>query len=137
SPPSGHVGYATAAACLTTWQTPAPIPTPVPKSSAPATPIASPSPSPSPSVDPAEARARDAALLANATSLAQIIDAQARVARDELAALDEQVTQASKDLDEVNADIATLRTRSAERGSLHERLARDAFRLAAPSASPV
>src|SRR2546430_11738704 len=122
---------------LTAWQTPAPIPTPVPKSSAAATPIASPSPSPSPRVDPAEARAHDAALLANATSLAQIIDAQARVARDELAALDEQVAQVSKDLDEVNADIATLQTRSAERGSLHERLARDAFRLAALSASPV
>jgi len=122
---------------LTTWQTAAPIPTPVPKSSAPATPIPSASPSPSPTIDPAEARARDAALLANATSLAQIIDAQARVARDELTALDEQVTQVSKDLDEVNADIATLQTRSAERGSLHERLARDAFRLAALSASPV
>jgi len=107
----------------------------MPKSSAPATLF--PSPSPSPTIDPAEARARDALLLANATSLAQIIDAQARVARDELAALDEQVTQVSKDLDEVNADIATLQTRSAERGSLHERLARDAFRLAALSASPV
>ena len=121
---------------LTTWQTAAPIPTPAPKSAAPATPIPSTSPSPSPTIDPAEARAHDAALLANATSLAQIIDAQARVARDELAALDEQVTQVSKDLDEVNADIATLQTRSAERGSLHERLARDAFRLAALSASP-
>src|SRR2546423_1590784 len=79
---------------LTTWQTAAPIPTPAPKSAAPATPIPSTSPSPSPSIDPAEARARAAALLANATSLAQIIDAQARGARDELAALDEQVTQA-------------------------------------------
>src|SRR2546430_7720483 len=122
---------------LTTWQPAAPIPTPAPKSAAPATPIPSTSASPSPSVDPAEARARDAALLANATSLAQIIDAQARVARDELAALDEQVAQVSKDLDEVNADIATVQTRSAERGTIHERLARDAFRLAALSASPV
>jgi murein DD-endopeptidase MepM/ murein hydrolase activator NlpD len=94
-------------------------------------------PSPSPTTDPAEARARDAALLANATSLAQIIDAQARVAQDELAALGDQVTQVREDLDEVNADIAALQAKSARRGSLHESLARDAFRLAALSASPI
>jgi murein DD-endopeptidase MepM/ murein hydrolase activator NlpD len=127
---------------LTTWQTPAPIPTPRATSSPQATPTpsasASPSasPSPEPSIDPAEARARDAALLANAKSLAQIIDAQARVSQDELAALVDQVTQVREDLDVVNADIAALQARSAKRGSLHDSLARDAFRLAALSASP-
>src|SRR2546422_153632 len=91
---------------------------------------------PSPTPDPAEARARDAALLANARSLAQIIDAQARVALDELTALNEQVDQIGLDLNGVNTEIAALQERSAERRRLHERLTRDAVRLAALSATP-
>lgn len=93
---------------------------------------------PTPAVDPevaraaAEAaRARDAALLANARSLTQVIEAQARVAQDELAGLDPQIVQVAKDLDEVNADIAALQKRSDERRALRDRLERDAFRLAA------
>jgi len=126
---------------LTTAQTPAPIPTPAPRSSATAAPTptatASPSPTGDPaSSDPAEARARDAALLANARTLAQVIDAQARVAQDELVALGHEVTQVSSDLDGVNADIADLAARSAERRALQDRLARDAFRLNARSPSP-
>jgi murein DD-endopeptidase MepM/ murein hydrolase activator NlpD len=108
----------------------------MPRSSASATPIPSATPSPTSTIDPAEARARDASLLANARSLVQIIDAQARVAQDELAALNEQVDRIGLDLDGVNTEIAALQARSAERGRLHERLARDAFRLAALSATP-
>jgi murein DD-endopeptidase MepM/ murein hydrolase activator NlpD len=95
-------------------------------------------PTPSPSADPevaraeAEAaRARDAALLANARSLTQVIEAQARVAQDELAGLDPQIAQVGKDLDEVNADIAALQAKSDARRALHDRIERDAFRLAA------
>ena len=77
------------------------------------------------------ARARDAALLANARSLAQVIEAQARVAQDELAGLDPQIAQVAKDLDAVNAEIADLQAKSNARRTLHDRLARDAFQLAA------
>ena len=77
------------------------------------------------------ARARDASLLANAQSLAQVIEAQARVAQDELAGLDPQIAQVAKDLEVVNADIASLQARSDARRTLHDRLERDAFRLAA------
>src|SRR2546425_1557655 len=121
---------------LTTAQTPAPLPTPAAPTSASTPPAASSTPMPSPTPDPAEARARDAALLANARSLAQIIDAQARVALDELTALNEQVDQIGLDLNGVNTEIAALQERSAERRRLHERLTRDAFRLAALSATP-
>jgi murein DD-endopeptidase MepM/ murein hydrolase activator NlpD len=69
--------------------------------------------------------------LANAQSLAQVIEAQARVAQDELAGLDPQIAQVAKDLDVVNADIASLQARSDARRTLHDRLERDAFRLAA------
>src|SRR4029077_5667183 len=108
---------------------PSPSPTPPvsPRSSPPPSPPTPPSPSdttaaatatspsPSPTADPevaraeAEAaRARDAALLADARSLAQVIEAQARVAQDELAGLDPQIAQVAKDLEVVNADIAEL-----------------------------
>ncbi|MDP9274272.1 MAG: peptidoglycan DD-metalloendopeptidase family protein [Chloroflexota bacterium] len=67
----------------------------------------------------------------NARSLAQVIEAQARVAQDELAGLDPQIAQVAKDLDVVNADIAALRAKSDARRTLHDRLEREAFRLAA------
>jgi murein DD-endopeptidase MepM/ murein hydrolase activator NlpD len=95
---------------------------------------ASPSPTPDPEATRAEAeaaRARDAALLGNARSLAQVIEAQARVAQDELAGLDPQIAQVAKDLDAVNSDIAALQAKSDARRTLHDRLEREAFRLAA------
>jgi murein DD-endopeptidase MepM/ murein hydrolase activator NlpD len=93
----------------------------------------SPSPTPDPEATRAEAeaaRARDAALLGNARSLAQVIEAQARVAQDELAGLDPQIAQVAKDLDAVNSDIAALQAKSDARRTLHDRLEREAFRLA-------
>jgi murein DD-endopeptidase MepM/ murein hydrolase activator NlpD len=116
---------------------PSTSPSPSPSETTPAasaSPAAAPSPTPDPEVARAEAeaaRARDAELLANARSLAQVIEAQARVAQDELAGLDPQIAQVAKDLDAVNGDIATLQARSAARRELHDRIARDAFRLAA------
>ena len=113
-------------------------PSPSPKdataaaTAAPAT--AAPSATPDPEAARAEAeaaRARDASLLANARSLAQVIEAQARVAQDELAGLDPQIAQVAKDLDVVNADIAALQAKSDARRTLHDRLEREAFRLAA------
>src|SRR5438034_1287375 len=95
---------------------------------------AAPSASPDPEAARREAeaaRARDAALLANARSLAQVIEAQARVAQDELAGLDPQIAQVANELDAVNADIAALQAKSDARRTLHDRLERDAFRLAA------
>jgi murein DD-endopeptidase MepM/ murein hydrolase activator NlpD len=100
----------------------------------PAAATPAPSPTPDPEVARAEAeaaRARDAALLANARSLAQLIEAQARVAQDELAGLDPQIAQVAKDLDAVNGEIAALQAKSDARRGLHDRLERDAFRLAA------
>jgi murein DD-endopeptidase MepM/ murein hydrolase activator NlpD len=70
-------------------------------------------------------------LLANARSLTQVIEALARVAQDELAGLDPQIAQVAKDLDAVNAEIAALQAKSDARRALHDRLERDAFRLAA------
>jgi murein DD-endopeptidase MepM/ murein hydrolase activator NlpD len=128
---------------------PSSTPAASPKSSPSASPATAPSPSPSdttaatspaptPTADPEAARAeaeaaraRDAALLANARSLAQVIEAQARVAQDELAGLDPQIAQVAKDLDVVNADIAALQAKSDARRTLHDRLERDAFLLAA------
>jgi murein DD-endopeptidase MepM/ murein hydrolase activator NlpD len=136
-----------------------PTASPKPAGSPSATPSGSPSPSPSPSdatpaaaataapsptADPEAARAeaeaaraRDAALLANARSLAQIIEAQAKVAQDELAGLDPQIAQVAKDLEAVNADIAALQARSDARRTLHDRLEREALRLAAMPADRV
>jgi murein DD-endopeptidase MepM/ murein hydrolase activator NlpD len=79
--------------------------------------------------DAEAARARDAGLLANAQSLAQLIEAQARVAQDELAGLDPQIAQVAADLDGVNAEIAALKAESSRRG-VRDRLERDALRLA-------
>lgn len=77
-------------------------------------------------------------MLANARTLTQIIEAQALVARDELAALDKQVKDVETDLAAVDAEIADLHARSDHRRSLRVRQERDAFRLAAlpPSALP-
>jgi len=127
-----------------------PSPTPIPTHTSSASPSARPSPSPSdttaaatatpdPEAARAEAeaaRARDAALLANARSLAQIIEAQARVAQDELAGLDPQIEQVTTDLDGVNDEIAALQAKSDARRSLRDRLEREALRMAAlPSAA--
>lgn len=140
--------------------TPSPTPAGSPSSSPTATPSKSPTPSPtdataaasaaptsaapSPTTDPEAARAeaeaaraRDAALLANARSLAQVIEAQARVAQDELAGLDPQIAQVAKDLEIVNGDLAALQAKSDARRTLHDRLERDAFRLAAMPAEKV
>jgi murein DD-endopeptidase MepM/ murein hydrolase activator NlpD len=99
------------------------------------------SPSPSPTAGPSAAeleaaRARDAELLSSARSLTQIIDAQALVARDELSALSVEVARVGTELEGVSADIAELRTQANDRRAIRERLARDAFRLAAASATP-
>jgi murein DD-endopeptidase MepM/ murein hydrolase activator NlpD len=141
--------YATPAMADGPTSTPAasPSPTPTPGRSSSPSPSAKASASPSPSdataaataspdpeaarAEAEAARARDAALLANARSLAQIIEAQARVAQDELAGLDPQIQQVADDLDAVSADIAALQARSDARRSLQDRVERDALRLAA------
>jgi len=65
-----------------------------------------------------------------------VIEAQARVAQDELAGLDPQIAQVATDLDAVNADIAALQAKYDARRALRDRLERDALRLAAlPSAA--
>ena len=114
-----------------------PSDTTAPATASPA--AASPSATPDPEAaraDAEAARARDAALLANARSLAQIIEAQARVAQDELAGLDPQIEEVATDLDAVNADIAALQAKYDTRRSLRDRLERDALRMAAlPSAA--
>ena len=60
-----------------------------------------------------------------------MIEAQAKVALDELAGLDPQMAQVAQDLDEVNADINALQAKSDARRTLHDRLTREALRLAA------
>jgi murein DD-endopeptidase MepM/ murein hydrolase activator NlpD len=115
--------------------------------SSPAAASASPSPTPTPSASPTPeatpspeeleaARARDAELLANAKSLKQIIEAQALVARDELAALNAEIARVGKDLEAVGSDIAALEAQASRRGAIRDRLTRDAFRLAAATATP-
>jgi murein DD-endopeptidase MepM/ murein hydrolase activator NlpD len=116
--------------------TPSPAPT---DATAAATASLTPSATPDPEKTRAEAeaaRARDADLLANARSLAQLIEAQARVAQDELAGLDPQLAAVATDLDAVNAEIAALQAESSRRG-LHNRLERDALRLLALGADRV
>jgi len=61
--------------------------------------------------------------------LAQLIAAQAVVARDELDALDAQVTQTTDDLNAVNTEIAALQAQVDMRRSNPDRLVRDALRL--------
>lgn len=65
-----------------------------------------------------------------------MIDAQALVARDELAALNVEVDRVAQDLDAVGTDIAALQAQADDRRAIRERLTRDAFRLAAASATP-
>ena len=60
-----------------------------------------------------------------------MIEAQARVAQDELAGLDPQIAQVNKDLDAVTQDIAELQAKSDARRTLRDRVERDALRLAA------
>jgi murein DD-endopeptidase MepM/ murein hydrolase activator NlpD len=57
------------------------------------------------------------------------VDAQARLAKDQLDALAAQSDEVAKDLDAVNEDIAQLQARADARRSLHDRIARDALRL--------
>ena len=61
--------------------------------------------------------------------MAQLIAAQAVVARDELDALDAQVTQTTDDLNAVNTEIAALQAQVDMRRSNPDRLVRDAMRL--------
>jgi murein DD-endopeptidase MepM/ murein hydrolase activator NlpD len=75
-------------------------------------------------------------LLANARSLTQVIEAQALVARDELAALNVEIARVTEDLDAVGTDIAALQAQANDRRAIRDRLVRDAFRLAAASATP-
>jgi murein DD-endopeptidase MepM/ murein hydrolase activator NlpD len=126
---------------------PAASPSGSPSPSAPpsASPSTSPTPAPSapaspePSQSPEEleaARERDAKLLASAKSLAQVIEAQALVARDELAALNAEITRVGKDLETVGSDIAALEAQARDRRGIRDRLTRDAFRLAAATSTP-
>src|SRR5258705_2227355 len=128
---------------------PARSPSASPSPSAPAgassSPSVSPSPTPSASLSPSAtpspeeleaARARDAQLLARARSMTQIIDAQALVARDELAALNGEIARVGKDLASVGTEIVALQTQANDRRAIRERLSRDAFRLAAASSTP-
>ena len=91
-----------------------------------------PAPSPSPSADPELARAKDAARLLTARTLAEVIAAQARVAQDELAALDDQVAQLAADENDIVERLAALQKAIDERRANPDRIARDALRLAAP-----
>lgn len=103
------------------------------------TPAPSASPTPEATQSPEEldaARARDAELLSNAKSLTQVIEAQALVARDELAALNAEIARVGKDLEAVGNDIAALEMQASHRGAIRERLMRDAFRLAAATSTP-
>lgn len=75
-------------------------------------------------------------MLASARSLTQIIDAQALVARDELAALNVEIARVASDLSDVESDISGLQQLASDRRAIRDRLARDAFRLAAASATP-
>ena len=61
--------------------------------------------------------------------MAQLIAAQAVVARDELDALDAQVTQTTDDLNAVNTEIAAMQAQAEMRRSNPDRLVRDALRL--------
>jgi murein DD-endopeptidase MepM/ murein hydrolase activator NlpD len=68
--------------------------------------------------------------------MTQIIDAQALVARDELVALNVEIARVGKELEGVATDIAALQAQANDRRAIRERLTRDAFRLAAASATP-
>jgi murein DD-endopeptidase MepM/ murein hydrolase activator NlpD len=113
-------------------------PAPADATSAASAPTPAPAPA-EPTASPEEleaARARDAALLANAKSLTQIIEAQALVARDELAALSAEIARVGGELEAVAKDIAELEAQAGHRRAIRDRLTRDAFRLAAATATP-
>ena len=129
---------------------PSPGPSGSPSASPTASGTASPSGAPSPSDSPSPApeatpsaaeleaaRARDAQLLANARSLTQIIEAQALVATDELAALSLEIKNVTTELETVGAEIAALQAQTLDRRAIRDRTVRDAFRLAAASATPL
>jgi murein DD-endopeptidase MepM/ murein hydrolase activator NlpD len=137
TPSAAPTSTATPAPSPTATAGPSTSPSPAPSDTTAAASASPAAATPSPAVDPEAARAeaeaaraRDAALLASARSLAQLIEAQARVAQDELAGLDPQIALVAADLDAVNADIAVLQAESTRRG-LRDRLERDALRLAA------
>jgi murein DD-endopeptidase MepM/ murein hydrolase activator NlpD len=126
-------------AASSTPGSPAPSsPDPTDASSAASSPTPAPAPA-EPAVSSEEleaARARDAALLANAKSLTQVIEAQALVARDELAALNAEIARVGAELEAVGKDIAELEAQAGHRRAIRDRLTRDAFRLAAATATP-
>src|SRR5439155_16749214 len=124
----------TAIPSMTVAPTPrgAPTASPSPSPTASASATDQPAPSPSPSADPELARAKDAARLLTARSLAEVIAAQARVAQDELAALDDQVAQLAADENDIVERLAALQKAIDERRANPDRIARDALRLAAP-----
>ena len=68
--------------------------------------------------------------------MTQIIDAQALVARDELAALNAEIARVGENLEGVRSDIAALEAQANNRRAIRDRLTRDAFRLAAASSAP-
>jgi murein DD-endopeptidase MepM/ murein hydrolase activator NlpD len=112
-------------------------PSPSASSRATLAPSPSPTPAPTPSREELEAaRARDAALLANARSITQVIDAQALVARDELIALNAEIARVGTDLDAVGSDITALQAQANDRRAIRDHLVRDAFRLAALPSPP-
>lgn len=117
-----------------------------PSPSASLSPSASPTstpaaPSPSPSAAPAVTEnqsatpvgyATDMEALATATSLASMIDARARIAQAELDALAAREREIFAALGATDFDLATLARSSARRGTLPDRLLREALRLADP-----
>src|SRR3989442_2705093 len=138
--PSGSAMPKSASPSPARLATPSPSPSPSASPSGSPSRSASPSLSPAPSAEPTPypspdleaARARDAARLLAARSLAEIVSAQARIAQDELAALDDQTAQLSSDQSQIVAQLAALQKASDERRANRDRLTRDAFRLAAP-----
>jgi murein DD-endopeptidase MepM/ murein hydrolase activator NlpD len=66
-----------------------------------------------------------------------VIEAQALVATDELAALNLEIKNVSKELQGVGAEIGALEAQAADRRAIRDRIVRDAFRLAAASATPL
>ena len=132
SPSASPSGSASPPASPGTSGSPSASPSP-----SPAPPAGTTTPEPTPSPEELEAaRARDAALLANAKSLTQIIEAQALVARDELAALNGEIARVGAELEAVGKDIAELESLAGQRRAIRDRLTRDAFRLAAATATP-
>ena len=142
--PSPSASPSASASPAATSPYPSGSPSPSASPSTSASPGVSASPAPSPTPEPTlsaeeleAARARDAELLANARSLTQVIEAQALVAQDELSALKGEIARVGRELEAVGTEIQSLETRSSDRRAIRDRLARDAFRLAAASATPL